>query len=308
MDKVFLFAGQGSQRTGMGIDFYEQCLSFKNAVDSLEDHDRILRIMRDGTEEELTLTQNTQKAMAVFAVGIVRMLLEDGIKPVAACGLSLGEYGALFSAGVFSAKEYVDILSFRGEAMAEASRGIDFSMSAVLGADRNMVHGICEASEKGYVAISNINCPGQIVICGESEAVRWAEEKIKQQGCKRIVRLNVGGPFHSRFMEPAGKKLKDHLSKVRINKAAIPVLSNATGTFISESDDIRELLVRQVSSTVLLEDNLRKLIISGYSDFIEIGPGKTMAGFVKRTAQALDKQINVVSIDSVEDYRKAVRI
>ena len=306
--KVFLYAGQGSQRVGMGEDFYAESEIYRKAVDGLELGEDIINLMREGPEDKLSDTAYTQVCMAAFAVGVTAMLRENGIAPSASCGLSLGEYGALYAAGVFDARTYAELLRYRGRVMAEAAIGVDSCMSAVIGMDSNVIKEACEKVTQGYVTVANYNCPGQTVICGNKDAVEQAEDILAGEGCKRCIRLKVSGPFHTKYMKPAGEKLEIYLQSIKLGRPVIPVLSNTTGNYYSESDDICGLLVKQVQSSVHLEDNLRKLLLAGYREFIEIGPGKTMAGFLKRTAKVLNMEISVNSIDCISDFRKVVAI
>ena len=307
MKTVFLYAGQGSQHVGMGKDFYETYESYRSFVDGISSELPLKELMHEGPLEELSKTEHTQACMAVFAAGVTLLLTEHGIKPDAACGLSLGEYGALFSAGVFDVKSYVDLVTYRGRVMMEAARGLNSSMSAVLGLDGETIDSCCKAYEgNDFVAATNFNCPGQTVICGDEPAVSAVEEQLKEKGAKRCVRLNVSGPFHTKYMKPAGDALNQYFADMEFHKPMIPVVTNVTGSWIGETDDIKQLLVSQVQNSVHLEEDLRTLIEAGYDNFIEIGPGNAMAGFLKKTAKAMGAAIQVKSIDTVEDFRKVI--
>ena len=307
MKTVFLYAGQGSQHVGMGKDFYQEYESYRNFVDSLSSEINLKQLMHEGPIEELSKTENTQACMSTFAAGVTLLLKEHGIEPSAACGLSLGEYGALHAAGVFGAKEYIELVSYRGKVMMEAAKGLSCSMSAILGLDGETIDAACKAYKgEGFVTATNFNCPGQTVICGDEPAVAEVEEELKAQGAKRAVRLNVSGPFHTSYMKPAGDALNTYFENIEFGAPSIPVASNVTGKFITEDDDIKSLLVEQVQNGVHLEDDLRTLIDAGYDNFIEIGPGNAMAGFLKKTARAMGASIQVKSIDTVEDFRKVI--
>ena len=307
MGKVFLYAGQGSQRTGMGRDFYESYPTYKAFLDSLSLEFDIAKMMHEGDEGELALTEYTQPCMAAFAAGVTNLLAEFGVMPDAACGLSLGEYGALYAAKVFSSEQFVNMVAYRGKVMAEAARGLECCMSAVLGYESKAIEEACQNYDgEGYITVANYNCPGQTVICGDEVAVSNVEELLKSQGAKRCVRLKVSGPFHTRYMKSAGDKLGDYLKGIAMQKPQIPVTANITGDFYPENADIRDYLVRQIQSSVRLEDDLRTLIEAGYTDFVEIGPGNTMSGFLKKTARAIGVKVQVVSIDTVDDFRKVI--
>ena len=310
MNTVFLYAGQGSQRPGMGLDLYEQYPAYRALAESADPGFDHLKLMHEGPEELLSRTEYTQLCMGVFQAGVTRLLMEEGIRPAAACGLSLGEYGALLAAGVFTDTEYLELLRFRGEAMAKAAEGLHCLMSAVLGADYETVRDACTEAqartEEGRVAVANCNCPGQYVICGDEEAVAAAETLLREKGARRFVRLKVSGPFHTWYMAPAGDALRMRFQSMAMRAPRIPVAMNVTGRFHAPEDDIAEFLVKQVQSTVLLEQDLRTLLEAGYTDFTEIGPGSTMAGFLKKTAKAAGKTVTVRSIDTAEDLRRAV--
>ena len=327
MDTVFLYAGQGSQKPGMGLDFYEQYPRYRAAADAVNPGFDHLKLMHEGPSELLSRTEYTQFCMGVFQAGVTELLLDAGVKPAAACGLSLGEYGALLAAGVFSVPYYLELLQFRGEAMAEAAKGLHCCMSAVLGPDCETVRAACDQYNRGAgrVTVANCNCPGQTVICGDEESVAAAEALLREKGARRFVHLQVSGPFHTPYMAPAGDALRQKFASMQLRAPEIPVAMNVTGWFYDSEEELRlrqdpqgipgrtdrekltELLVRQVQSTVLLEQDLRTLLEAGYTDFTEIGPGNTMAGFLKKTAKAVGKTVTVRSIESAEDFRAAVQ-
>lgn len=305
MKTVFLYAGQGSQTVGMGKDFYEEYEDYRNLIDSFDVDVDIKKIMHEGPQEVLSSTENTQPCMSAFAAGVTELLKKDGIVPDAACGLSLGEYGALYAAGVFGAKEYVELTAFRGQKMTEAAKGIACSMSAVLGAESSVIEEVCSQYDgEGFVTVANYNCPGQYVICGDLPAVAWAEEQLKEKGAKRCVRLNVSGPFHTKYMAKAGEALKEYFDHMELKTPEIPVAMNVTGDFYKAGDDISMLLVNQVQNSVRLEEDLMRLMEQGATNFIEIGPGNVLAGFLKKTAKKMGVEIQVSSISTVEDYKK----
>ena len=328
MDTVFLYAGQGSQKPGMGLDFYEQYPIYRAAADAVNPGFDHLALMHEGPAELLSRTEYTQFCMGVFQAGVTELLLDAGVKPAAACGLSLGEYGALLAAGVFSVPEYLELLQFRGEAMAEAAKGLHCCMSAVLGPDAGTVMEACReysagaslpddggAASSGRVTVANCNCPGQTVICGDEESVAAAEALLREKGARRFVHLQVSGPFHTPYMAPAGDALRQKFASMQLRAPEIPAAMNVTGRFYdpfkaagrTDREKLAELLVRQVQSTVLLEQDLRTLLEAGYTDFTEIGPGNTMAGFLKKTAKAAGKTVTVRSIETAEDFRAAVQ-
>ncbi len=307
MGTVFLYAGQGSQRVGMGKDFYDGYETYRNFIDSLTLDFDIKELMHEGPEDKLSLTEYTQPCMAAFAAGVTALLKENGVTPDAACGLSLGEYGALHAAGVFDAKTFVDLVAYRGKVMADAAKGLECSMSAILGTDSQTIEEACRAYEgDDYVTVANYNCPGQTVICGDESAVAAVEEVLKEKGAKRCVRLKVSGPFHTKYMAPAADLLGERLAEISLKATSIPVSANVTGDFYQDGDDIRGILMRQIQSSVRLEDDLKKLLEAGYTDFIEIGPGNTMSGFLKKTARAAGAKVTIRGIDKAEDFEKII--
>ncbi len=304
MKTVFLYAGQGSQKVGMGKDMYEEFPEYREIIDSIKLDFDYKKLMEEGDISELSLTEYTQPCMAVFAAGITNVLKKNGIEPEGVCGLSLGEYGALHCAGVFDAKDYVNITAFRGKAMTEAAKGVDCSMSAILGLDSATVEEACVAcSEAGFVTLVNYNCPGQYVICGDEPAVTAAEALLKEKGAKRCVRLNVSGPFHTKYMESAGNALRELFEKMDFNTPQMPIALNVTGDFYNGSDDLKELLEMQVKRGVHFEESIQKFLENGTEKFIEIGPGATLSGFVKKIAKAMGKEVSVVTIDTANDLK-----
>lgn len=309
MNTVFLYAGQGSQTVGMGKDFYEKYPQYREFVDGIgkELEKDYKTIMHEGPIEELSKTENTQASMAMFAAGVTKLLDKHGIRPYAACGLSLGEYGALFAAGVYSAADYVKITAKRGAYMSEAAKGIESAMSAILGADKETVEDAVKAYKgEGFVTVANYNCTGQYVICGDEKGVSSVEETLKAGGVKRCVRLNVSGPFHTKYMAPAGEKLRALFDEMEFEKPLIPVAHNYTGKINDGTEDIKELLISQVSGSVHMEEDIKELLLNGARDFIEIGPGNAVSGFLKKTAKAMGIEVSVASISTVDDFEKAL--
>ena len=311
MKTIWMYAGQGSQRAGMGKDFYETFQEYRQVIDSLNLSFDIKKMMHEGELEELSRTKYTQPCMAAFGAGVTAVLKANGILPDGACGLSLGEYGALHAAGVFDADTYVRLVEFRGQAMEKAAqeqsqKGNLCSMSAILGLPEKDVKAVCENSgDAGFVVPVNFNCPGQCVICGDEEAVRKAEDEAKKRGAKRCIRLNVGGPFHTRYMEKAGKELEAFLQQVKFETPQIPIALNATGEIYTTRDqDLKALLVKQIQSSVYFEKDVRAFLEAGADTFVEIGPGNALAGFVRKTAKAMGKTVATVNLDKAEDLQQ----
>ena len=284
MKLAVLYAGQGAQHPGMGKEFYEESSAFRAAFDSAELDFDLHRVCFDDPDGVLNQTEYTQPCMVAFACGVTAVLAEKGVKPAVVAGLSLGEYSALEAAGVFTAKQAVELAAYRGKAMADAAKGIACGMTAVLNLDRDTLAKCCEeASAEGVVQICNYNCPGQLVIGGEKAAVDNAAERAKQAGARRCIPLKVSGPFHTRLMAPAGDALAKRFETEAFGSMQIPVLFNCLGREKAGDDRIPDLLVRQVQSSVYMEDTLRRLGELGVNTILEVGPGNALAGFVKKT-------------------------
>ncbi len=277
----FLYAGQGSQTAGMGKDLYEAYPQFRAVFDGAKLDFDLKKACFEG--EGLNETRYTQPCMVAFACGVSAILKDLGIEPSVAAGLSLGEYSALCAAGVWTPEDAISIAAFRGKAMAEAAAGIDSAMVAVLALDREKVQAACdEASNLGVVSIANYNCPGQLVIAGERAAVEEAARLAKEAGAKRCLPLNTSGPFHTRLLEPASRALRDYFRTVKFGEMRFPVYFNCLGAPMGPGDTIPALLERQVMSSVYMEDCIRKM--AGEVDaFLEVGPGRALSGFVKKT-------------------------
>ena len=292
----FLYAGQGSQSPGMGKDLYEAYPAFRAVFDSVELDFDLKRACFEG--ENLNETQYTQPCMVAFACGMTAVLREAGIEPSAAAGLSLGEYSALSAAGVWDARAAVSIARFRGQAMTEAAAGIDSAMMAILSLERGKLQSACDgASDLGVVSIANYNCPGQLVIAGEKAAVEKAAALAKELGARRALPLNTSGPFHTKLLEPAAQALHRYFAGVSFGEPRFPVYFNCLGGPMGEGDTIPALLERQVMSSVYMEDCIRRMADDGVEVFVEIGPGKALSGFVRKTVPG----VKCCAVTTVED-------
>lgn len=284
----FLYAGQGTQHPGMGADLYAAYPAFRESFDAAELDFDLKSVCFEDPEGVLSQTRYTQPCMVAFAAGMTALLRERGIVPAVAAGLSLGEYSALHAAGVWDAATAIRTAAFRGRAMAKAAEGVDCAMVAVLGLEREPLAEACEAASKlGTVEMCNYNCPGQIVIGGESAAVARCAELAREKGARRCMPLKVSGPFHTSMLRPAGDALREYFKSVPFAAPAIPVLFNCLGGEMKRGDTIPALLERQVQSSVYLEECIRRMAQLGVDAVVEIGPGKALSGFVRKTVPGL---------------------
>lgn len=300
MNIAFLYAGQGSQCAGMGKDLYESEPLFRNVIDRADPGFDLKQIMFDADLETLSETQYTQPALAAFAAGVTAILFENGIRPSYVAGLSLGEYSALHAAGVFDADTLIRLTAFRGRKMQEAAEATDGVMSAILGLPAEKVEEICKkAKTAGTVEVANYNTAVQTVIGGERAAVEAAEALAKEAGAKRCMRLKVSSAFHTSFMDPASEALQMYFRKVVFHPMQIPVIFNTVAAPLPEGEEISQILIRQVKSGVRMKQTIEYLAEQGIDTIIEIGPGKALSGFVKKTAP----QIKTFAIGDVESLQ-----
>ena len=303
MKLAFLYAGQGNQHVGMGMDLYEQYPEFRRFYDTPAAGFSIKELIQNGPEEVLGETRHTQPCMVAFCSGITALLEQEGIFPQMAAGLSLGEYSALTAAGVFDPDTAIALTAFRGKAMETAVGDLPCGMAAILNLDRDTLQKACdEASFLGIVEIANYNCPGQLVIAGEAEAVKKAGELALAAGARRCIPLHLPGPFHSSLMSPAGDALADYFKKISFGEMRFPVIFNTTAKSLQPGETIPALLEKQVQSSIYFEDSVRYMEQLGIDTAVEIGPGKVLSGFVKKTTKA----IKTYAVEDAESLRAVI--
>jgi len=276
---AFVFPGQGSQFVGMGKGFAEGHLNEASRILGFD----LLKLCFEGPEEELKKTEITQPAILTVSVAAYELLK---LKPDVVAGHSLGEYSALVAVGAISFKDAVKIVHLRGKFMQEAVPLGQGAMAAILGSSRDKIEEICR--QVGGVQPANINSPDQIVISGKKESVEEAGKRLKEAGAKRIIPLQVSAPFHSQLMEPAARALAVELSKIKINDAKIPVVANVTADYVTDGKKIMDLLIKQVTGSVLWEDSIKKMVQDGVTSFVEVGPGKVLSGLIKKIAPSAE--------------------
>ncbi|HAN09178.1 MAG TPA: [acyl-carrier-protein] S-malonyltransferase [Clostridiales bacterium] len=306
MKKIaFLFAGQGAQYVGMGKELYE---NYPEASDVFDTANEALDIdvktlCFNGPKEELDITKNTQPAVLTTSIAALRVLEKNNIRPDIVAGLSLGEYGALVCSGVLEFKDAVKLVQKRGQYMEEALPNGVGSMAAIIGLKREEIVHICEGLKtEGFVTPANFNCPGQVVIAGESTIIDKACQAMKEAGAKIAMKLPVSSAFHTKMLKEAADKLKIELENINTNNMKIPVITNVTADYIEECKDVKDILIKQVTSPVLWEDTIKKMIDDGVDTFIEIGPGKTLSGFVKK----IDKTKTILNVEDVATFEKTI--
>ena len=300
---AFIFPGQGAQYVGMGKDFYENIPTCREIIQKAGEISGVsLEEICFEENEKISITEYTQIAMAAVEAAILKALEEKSIFPDMTAGLSLGEYSAILASGAMSMEDIFYTVRKRGIYMQEAVPE-GGAMSAVLGMEAETIEKICQDTE-GTVSVANYNCPGQIVITGEEKAVQRACQKLKEAGAKRILPLKVSGPFHCRLLKSAGKKLSNVLEEISLQDIRIPYISNVTAKAVTDKEDIKELLVQQVSSSVRWQQCIETMIEDGVDTFVEIGPGKTLSGFMRK----ISRDVEVMNIQTVEDFNKVTQI
>lgn len=305
MKRAFLFSGQGAQIVGMGKDIYER---YEEAKKIYKEASKISgidveKICFEGPEEELNKTENTQIAILTTSLAILEVLKSRGISADIATGLSLGEYGALIYAGIISFEDGIKLIQKRGYYMGNMLPDEKYSMAAVIGLESEKIEEVCEeiSKENKFVVVANYNCKVQTVISGEETAIDEAMEKLKEIGAKRVIKLNTSGPFHTIKLQKAKEAYEKELENVTFNFSKdIKVIKNIDGNYYTEQDNIKEILANHIVSPVRFDKAITLMQKEKVEEYVEIGPGKTLTGFIKKE----DKEANVVNLNNVETLEK----
>ena len=305
MKRAFLFPGQGAQMVGMGKDIYEKYDEAKKIYDEASKISGmdIKKLCFEGPEEELNKTENTQIAILTTSLSILEVLKSKGIEAEITCGLSLGEYCALIYSGMISFEDGIKLIKKRGYYMGNLIPDEEYSMAAVIGLDSTKIEEICnELKESGkFVVPANYNCSTQTVVSGEKEAVEIAIEKLKESGAKRVIPLKTSGPFHTEKLIEAKNAYEKELENITFNKGNVKVIKNLDGTYYNENDNIKEILAKHIISSVRFDRAIRLMQEENVDEYIEIGPGRTLTGFVRKDNKEA-KTYNINSLESLEKY------
>ena len=306
----YVFPGQGTQTVGMGKDIYEKYEEARKVYKTIDKElgENIEELTCDRYQEELNQTKNTQIAIYAMSMAILEILKKEGIHPEVAAGLSLGEYSALTCSGAISLEEGAKIVRIRGKLMQELVPEGEWSMAAIIGLEDNKVEEVCSKVNNGFVRAVNYNCPGQVVVSGEKEAVTEAMEIAKELGAKKAIELKTSGPFHTEKLKEASNELRKELEKVTFRKGNIPVIKNLDGTPYSENDDMVDILANHVINPVKFRNSIETMLEMGIDTFVEIGPGRTLSGFVKKVCKEKATEANVLNIENLESLENVLNV
>ena len=310
MKIAYIFPGQGTQVVGMGKDIYDKYEEARNIYTKIDNaiNENVEDITYNTEQEVLNQTKNTQIAIYAMSMSILEILNNRNIKPQAAVGLSLGEYSALTCANSISVEDGAKIVRVRGKLMQELAPEGDWSMAAIIGLEDDIVEEACNKVEKGFVRAVNYNCPGQVVVSGEKDAVLRAMEIAKELGARKTIELKTSGPFHTEKLIEASKALREELEKIDFAKCEIPVIKNLNGERYNENDDMVDILSNHVINPVKFRKSIETMLSMGIDTFVEIGPGKTLSSFVKKVCKEKEGEANVLNIENVETLESALEV
>ncbi|MDY0405915.1 ACP S-malonyltransferase [Virgibacillus sp. 179-BFC.A HS] len=299
---AFMFPGQGSQVVGMGKEIHDHYPSVQEMFDQANEAlgKDIRNLMFNGPKETLTETENTQPALLLSSVAVYSILKEEGIAPDMVVGHSLGEYSALVAAGALKLDNALPLVATRGRLMEQAFPKGQGTMAAVLGLEQTAIEAVLSEIQDEIVDVANLNCPGQIVISGSQAGVEQASLMLKEKGAKRVLPLNVSGPFHSRLMKAANDEFADYLHRVDIHQANIPVYANVTAQPVRDAANIKELLLKQLYSPVRFEESVRNMIEQGADTFVEVGTGKVLCGLLRK----INRNVTTFAVQDLESLEK----
>ena len=300
----FLFPGQGAQSVGMGKDLYDKYEEYRKVYEKVNNITglKVDELTFNSEDENLNQTKNTQICILTMSLAILELLKKENIEAIASSGLSLGEYTSLIYSKALSFEDGVKIVKTRGELMQNLCPKGDWAMSAIIGLDENSIIKICNEITNGFVAPANFNCPGQIVISGEKDAVLQANEKAKQLGAKRAIELKTSGPFHTQMLKEAALKLRENLENIEVHNFETVVIKNIDGTQYNEKDNVKNILSEHIISPVRFEKCIKEMINLGVDCFVEVGPGKTLSSFVKK----IDRELKVFNINNLETLESTI--